>query len=225
MRELGSKPLRKSSHGFELFGAIPIIDAAVKQVERFRSDKAYRNAAISLMNVVLAANRAYNKQVEPHVRRMRETWPNMTLVELQAMIAEHDFVQFSNIWGHVDEKKFEILRELVNAALDLPTQPGWSDYDRLHAWAGRAALEHRLEDPLGSVRYVGIATFQHLRISFGIDTVKPDQRVTEVLENEFGARLTPEQTVIAVEQIAGMAGMRVIEIDQIFVKYGSGYYV
>jgi hypothetical protein len=222
---LGNSPMRPSSHGFDLFGPVPIIEAARRQAERFLTQESYRNAAISLMDVVLAANRDYNKQVEPHVTRMRRTWPQLTLAELKNMIAARDYIQFKDVWGHKDQKKYELLRQLVDAALELPTQHDWSDYDRLHAWAGRASVARRLADPLGKIRNVGIATFQHLRIVFGIDTVKPDQRVREVLATEFGAPLSPVLAILAVEQIAGFAGMKVIEVDQVFVKYGSGHYV
>jgi hypothetical protein len=224
VRTLGDFPMRQSSHGFELYGSVPIIEAARCQAERFLSQQSYRNAAIALMDVVLAANRDYNKQVEPHVTRMRKAWPQLTLAELKNWIDASDYVQFKDIWGHKDQKKFAVLGALVDAALALPTKPGWSDYDRLHAWAMNASLTDRLNDPLGRIRNVGVATFQHLRMTFGVDTVKPDQRVREVLDVEFGARLLPDLTVIAVEEIAKHSGMKVIEIDQIFVKYGSGYF-
>ena len=40
-------------------------------------------------------------------------------------------------------------------------------------------------DLIGKIPNIAVATFQHLRMSFGIDTVKPDQRVKEILEYEF----------------------------------------
>lgn len=225
VRTLGKLPMRPSSHGFEDYGTAPIIEAARSQSERFLTQQNNRNAAIALMDVVLAANRNYNRQVEPQVTRMRQAWPLLTLSELKAWIGARDYVQFKDIWGHKDQKKYSVLGALVDAALALPNQPNWSDYDRLHDWATKASLADRLNDPLGKIRNVGVATFQHLRMTFGVDTVKPDQRVREVLEAEFGARVLPELAVIAVEEIAGFAGMKVIEVDQVFVKYGSGYYV
>ena len=80
------------------------------------------------------------------------------------------------------------------------------------------------KDYPGSIPNLGIATFQHLRLTFGIDTVKPDQRVREVLCNEFGANLSAKNAILAVEEIATITGKEVKMIDQIFVKYGSGYY-
>jgi uncharacterized protein (DUF2164 family) len=62
-------------------------------------------------------------------------------------------------------------------------------------------------------------------MTFGVDTVKPDLRVKEVLDFEFNTkRLSDENAIKAVEQIAKIANLKTITIDQIFVKYGSGYY-
>jgi hypothetical protein len=75
------------------------------------------------------------------------------------------------------------------------------------------------------VRGIGPAAFQHLRMNFGVDTTKPDQRVKEVLEREFGFRLfDAAAAVVALEELAERTGYTVIELDQICVNYGSGYY-
>ena len=222
---LGEAPLRPTSHGFERFGDMRIIDAARRQATDFLANSQNNNTAVALMMVVLAANRDFNKQVQPYVARMQKVYPSLTLSELDNMLSQQDFKQFAVVWGHADEKKFNTLRNLVKAILNLQATSGLTDYQRLHDWAKFADLCARTTDPLGSIKNVGIATFQHLRITFGIDTVKPDQRVKEVLAREFGAKLKPEDAVLAVEQIAKITGLKVIEIDQVFVKYGSGYYV
>lgn len=80
-------------------------------------------------------------------------------------------------------------------------------------------------DKIGKIYNVAVATFQHLRMVFGVDTVKPDQRVKEVLSYEFGLpKLSDQKAIQAVEQIAKITNHKVITIDKILVKYGSGYY-
>lgn len=60
---------------------------------------------------------------------------------------------------------------------------------------------------------------------FGVNTIKPDQRVKEVLRYELGlGKLSDISTILAVEQIASIVNLETITIDQIFVKYGSSYY-
>lgn len=64
-----------------------------------------------------------------------------------------------------------------------------------------------------------------MRIAFGANTIKPDTRVKQVLEYEFGLEgLTEMQCIDVVEQLAALSGIKVITIDQILVKYGSSYY-
>lgn len=95
----------------------------------------------------------------------------------------------------------------------------------MNKWGENANVLNYKNDLIGNIPNVAVATFQHLRMVFGVDTVKPDQRVKEVLDYEFGlSRLPDEKAIKAVEQIAALAGLKVIAVDQIFVKYGSGHY-
>ena len=95
----------------------------------------------------------------------------------------------------------------------------------MNLWARNADVLNYEADVIGRIPNIGIATFQHLRMVFGIDTVKPDQRVKEVLVKEFELRkLSDKKAIKAAEQIASITKLKVITIDQIFVKYGSSYY-
>ena len=95
----------------------------------------------------------------------------------------------------------------------------------MNKWGATADLLNYKTDIIGSLPNVAIATFQHLRMVFGVDTIKPDQRVKEVLDFEFGlSRLSDVNTIKAVEQIAEISNFKVITIDQIFVQYGLSYY-
>lgn len=232
VKRLGNAKMKPSSHGYEKYAEFNIFDAAIAQSKEFlENSEQDKNAAVTLMGVVLAANRNYNRQVEPHVRRMRTKYPDLTFEGLHNLLTSHDYKEFKNVWGHQDDKKYNTLRALVDAIIAMKeANPDLSDWKLMSRWAEKAVVEMRLNDCLGCIPNVGIATFQHLRIVFGIDTVKPDQRVKQVLEHEFfeegncRARLSPENAIRAVEEIARITGHKVNEIDQIFVKYGSGYY-
>lgn len=61
---------------------------------------------------------------------------------------------------------------------------------------------------------------------FGENTIKPDQRVKEVLLKEFGLKkLNNIYVILIAHQIAEICSLSPLEIDQIFVNYGSGYYL
>lgn len=221
--KIGAQPMKKLSHGFAKYGPIPILEAAKKQAAEFTGTNKNKNAAVSLMGVVLSAARNYKTQVEPHLEKLRTRYSDLTLQKLKRMCSQRNYMQFKEVWGHADEKKFETLKSLLEAILAL-RRDGLDDMKLMRNWACSAHLERRKTDSLGSLKNVGIATFQHLRIVFGADTVKPDRRVREVLEKEFGAKLSAAKAIQAAEEIAQLTGLKVIEIDQVFVKYGSGYY-
>lgn len=224
VKRIGDEPMTKSSQGFKKYGAINIIVAAEKQAKEFLENEA-RNPAITVMGVVLAANRDYEKQVRPHVERMKEQYPTLTFKKLQTMLSNKDYVQFKEVWGHADEKKYGTLTSLVEKILTFgDSNSVKDDFKIMKKWAKKSTLENWKQDSLGSIRNIGISTFQHLRLVFGIDTVKPDQRIKEVLLKEFKVKLSSEKAILAVEEIARITGHKVIEIDQIFVNYGSGYY-
>jgi hypothetical protein len=161
------------------------------------------------------------------VERMRATYQNLTIIQLKEMFKQYPAAaDFKTVWGHNDKKKFNTLQAIINIVL--PMLKGLdsieSDYAVMEKWASNADLAYRKDDPIGSLQNVGIATFQHMRMTFGANTVKPDQRVMEVLEKEFKVKLIETDGILAVEEIAKICKLSVLMTDQIFVRYGSGYY-
>ena len=223
VEELGNKKMKEGCHGFRDYSDKTIREAARLQLNKPKSEN---NAAISVIGVVLGANRNWEKVVRPNLDSLKDSqkYGSMTFEQLEGLLIAINFEGFKEVWGHRDEKKYNTLKELVAAIRDFAQlHPGLSDFDLMSQWARNAKLENRRTDILGSIRNVGIATFHHLRLTFGVDTVKPDQRVMEVLQLEFGKKLSPSKAILEVEEIARIAGQSVAMIDQIFVKYGSGY--
>lgn len=227
IRRLGQAKMTESAHGYDK----TVSETIRKASERSTTDytkTSRKSSAIGIMTVLLAANRNYNRQVSDHVKRLKENYCGLTIKDLAAEIRNaKSFEGFSKVWGHRDEKKFRTLEELVLRIMPtLGTEnSARNDYKVMSKWASQAMLSAHKNDPLGSVRNIGIATFQHLRMTFGVDTVKPDLRVMDVLEREFGLVLRGHKAILAVERIAELENVSALLIDQIFVKYGSGYYL
>ena len=226
---LGNAQMRVGSHGFHDYKGMKIIDAATRQLQKTGDDK---NAAIAIIGVVLGANRNWEKVVQPNLERLRKTYPELTFLKLRDMLSTMDWRTFSAIWGHSDKKKYDTLTKLVAQILKYSKENSTlNDLQLMNKWV--KAFDLKMLNPKdkdyrnfpASIRNIGIATFQHIRMTFGVDTVKPDQRVKEVLLNEFGESLSDRKAILAVEEIANITKLKVITIDQIFVKYGSGYYV
>lgn len=227
LQYLGKQNLAVTGHGYKVFGSIPISESAHMSTLNF-SNKFKEKPAIGLIDVILAANRNYNKVVEPNVKRIEIENPTLkNFRELQEIINSKTKEEFYLFWGHKDEKKYNTLKNILFSIEELkkknPTIK--DDFELMNNWGAKADLSNYKSDIIGSVANVAIATFQHLRMVFGVDTIKPDQRVKEVLDFEFGlSKLSDLNTIKAVEQIAFISKMRVITIDQYFVQYGSSYY-
>ena len=223
---LGNAPATEDSHGQDV--GLSIFESARKSVAE-HADQTRLNPAIAIMDVILAAHRDYNKAVLPHVRNLRKNYPNLTINGLDKLLQTYPTaLLFKEIWGHNDDQKFQTLKSVV--AKILPMLQGrddiQNDIEKTHDWAVNANLENYKEDPIGSILNIGVATFQHMRMSFGANVVKPDQRVMEILEREFGRKLEGINAILACEEIAEICGadFSPLLIDRIFVRYGSGYY-
>lgn len=221
---LGKSLMTRFSHGYKEGEKIDILEAA-KRNTRSYTRHSKKHTAVALMDVILAANRDYIKQVADHVKTMRENTPRLSFTALKKMLDKHDFVSFKKVWGHADEKKFETLKAVLTEILKFKKQyPRLNDFQLVNKWAKKATLANKNYDSIGKLKNIGVATYQHLRMTFGVNTIKPDLRVKQVLEREFGMKLNSEKSIEVAEQIAGIAGLKPLLIDQIFVKYGSGYY-
>ena len=99
-----------------------------------------------------------------------------------------------------------------------------NEYDLINKWGEDVNLLELESNPLRIYNFA-IASIQHLRMIFGVNTSKPDQRVLEVFQNEFGVKLNQKNAILAIEKIADICKCNPLLIDQIFVNYGSGYYL
>jgi hypothetical protein len=87
----------------------------------------------------------------------------------------------------------------------------------LRTWVLNAKLEDWREDPIGSIKGVGLVTFQYLRMMGGVDTVMPDKIVKRVV-NRILVKAGLEsiendmEFISKAEQVAISCGYRPIEL-------------
>ena len=228
VNRLGDSDMRDNSHGIEKYRGMKIKEAAKLQLSENNTEK---NAAIALIGVVLGANRNWNKVVRPVLERLKQERPRLSFLELRKLMSEMNWTEFKTFWGHKDQKKYNVLSRLLDQILDYANEyPTLTDFQLANKWVREFDIDMlqskhgRYHEFTGCIPNIGVATFQHLRLTFGVDTVKPDQRVKEVLLVEFDRKLSDLDAIRAVEEIAQITKNKVGMIDQIFVKYGSGYY-
>lgn len=223
--EIGSMPLMEGSHLFDDYPSMPIKEATSKCLERESSSE--KNPALIFLRVVLAANRNYNKHVRKNIERIEKQYPALKSFEsLENLLNSQSKDDFFRLWGHKNERKYNVLTNLLGATKILRSKYNIdNDYDLMNKWATDVKLERLKEDIIFNIVDVALATVQHLRMDFGINTVKPDQRVTEVLQREFSMNSVSQRKAISmVEEISKITGISIREVDLIFVNYGSGYY-
>jgi hypothetical protein len=228
VNKLKESKLTEKGQGYHKYGKSLISLAANKSAKNYTMNS--KSApAIALIEVVLSANRNYNLIVVPRISSVRLNYPQLKKFnELKKLIKTKSKKDFYDIWNYRDEKKYNTLKSIMDVISNLRVKyplTSTDDYKLMNAWAKNVDLAKIKEDEIGSISNVGIATIQHLRMTFGVNTIKPDLRVKQVLENEFKLKYLSDIKVIsAVEQIASIVKLSVIECDQIFVMFGSSYY-
>ena len=221
LNDLEKKELKISSHLYKRFPGKSIKEASEIFSKQY-DNEAIKRPGLVLLSVILAAHRNYTKQVEPSLDKIRKT-NFYSFNDLRQKTK--NFSDFIIFCGMRDFEKYSIIVELLSVIDRLKEYSGIDDYQVMKTWALKADYMNFKDDIIGRIRGIGIATFQHLRMNFGANTVKPDQRVKEVLNKEFKFYSENDIDYIsAVEYIAKITGKSALYIDQVFVNYGSGYY-
>jgi hypothetical protein len=126
-------------------------------------------------------------------------------------LAETDINELRVVWKN--RRSWDMAKGIASYLSTLSED----DKTALRAWATNARLENWWEDPIGSIKGVGLVTFQYLRMMGGVDTVMPDKIVKRVVNNILvKAGLEPVEDDIEfvkrAEQIALACGYRPIEL-------------
>ncbi|CAM4278939.1 hypothetical protein [Gillisia limnaea] len=225
IRRISNKPLKKDSHFYGQFKEMKIIDA-VNIWEKNQNPKDNKPAIIFL-SVVLAANRKYNTHVKPNIDRIIEQYPSLTTFKsLKNLIESKTREEFYDFWGHKNLKKYNTLVNLIEATDQIRLKYNVpDDFKLMQKWAENVDIYDYENDIIGRIKNIAIATIQHLRMDFGINTIKPDQRVIEVLEREFDFKKVNQiRAIKLVEEMANISEITVRNLDLVLVNYGSGYY-
>ena len=222
---ISNMPLKKDSHFYAKFKTMKIIDAVNLSGDKQIPEENY--PAIIFLRVVLAANRKYNTHVEPHINRIIKENPKLkSFKSLRTIVDTKSIEEFYKFWGHNNPKKYNTLLNLLEATEQIRSKYRINDdYKLMQKWAENVDIDNYENDIIGRIKNIAIATIQHLRMDFGINTVKPDQRVLEVLKREFQfKKVTQLRAIKLVEELSIISNISIRKLDLILVNYGSGYY-
>ncbi len=288
IKKLGNKKIiEECQFAFEGNIGKPICEGA-KEAKKTFTKNAKECPAASLIDVVMASGRDYNKIVKPSMINIRSSKSlefvgdkensieslqkllkdklknfhskflakNATPITTKTSSEEYDkkeldFLKNELFFNDSAPKKMFMLVSIINKILDMKKSGVYSfksDYELMHQWASDPKKKYEDENGIEivknievafgeKIKWVGPATVQHLRMHFGVNTFKPDQRVKQVLIQEFlgldirkfkSGQLKDTDAVLMMEKIRkavdGEFGQPdKLILDSILVNYGSGY--
>ncbi len=126
-------------------------------------DAAFTSIGLNYFTVVVPKVEEFNKKFVENGR-----------IKNLKDLAEADLDELSKVWKN--NRSWFIVKKIASY---LSTTD--DDKSALRSWAGSAVIENWREDPIGSIKGVGIITLQYLRMMGGIDTVMPDKIVKKVI--------------------------------------------
>ena len=142
--------------------------------------------------------------------------PNISRVESTIEFAKSFLQKYPRF---LDRKSYGLFRWIKETE-------GWTQFLREYSERNefcRAFTEFMLKEYNRSLpkerTLIGLSLFQYLRMQCGEDTLKPDRRVTTILKkllNSSGFNET--DCILVASKIAKELGIRLIELDQIFVS-------
>jgi hypothetical protein len=157
----------------------------------------------------------YFQSVVPKVELFNQRFVETGLVRVLEDLVKVEDAELRQIWKN--SRSWQVAREVAAHLVWVKQQKNIGDLDALIYWAKKAPLTGWEKDPIGSIKGVGINTYQYLRMMGGVDTVMPDKIVKrviyEILDTAGIKRPANDiEFVLAVEAFAPQTGYRAIEI-------------
>jgi hypothetical protein len=151
-------------------------------------------------------------KVDEFDRRFVKTGKIISLEDL----ALAELLELQRVWKN--KRSWEVAKAIAAYLSSLGKNEGISEREALILWAKNTRLRDWRKDPIGSIRGVGINTYQYLRMMGGVDTLMPDKIVKRALLGVLEeAGLKPKAMddlgfIELVHEIATKTGHRSIEL-------------
>lgn len=211
---------------------ISIKEAGILASQNFTEDHK-KKPALGLIGVVLSTNRDVATFVNDRIKHINNYYPNITTFkdlekELSKFPQEEEELKnaLEKFWKLKDIKRYNILKSLNNLIINMEVDDKnvTNDYEKMNEWANKFNIEKWEKDYL-RIPGVALGTLQHLRMQFGVITVKPNRHVSTIINELFNIEANNDMDkIIAMEELAIAFEIEDFVLDKIFFKYGaSGY--
>lgn len=127
--------------------------------------------------------------------------------DLEEILADHpddeDLAQ--TLWGNRHHRRARELRGLVAYLRERDV----TDLAALRAWAAGSTQA----DFVGRIKGLGPAVYRSLVMRLGVDTIKPDVHVLRFVSGAIDRRVTQDEVVTSLEQVARRLGVSARTLD------------
>ena len=204
-----------------------IVDFVVHELnldldDRLGDEYGYDDPVLICLDAVLAVQRRYKQFVVPRIARFQQEYPHVrSLSDLKQLIECYGHRRFGEqVWNYRYLPRIQTLELLVNWFLAYQQKHGFADdLEAMRYWA-----QQPYKEPLSAygVRGIGIATTQYLRMLAGADTVKPDVRIHQAIEDALGRSVENEEAISLIEEAVRRLGVGATTLDHAIWKVYSG---
>jgi hypothetical protein len=176
---------------------LDVLEARCREIPLSSDDHVAEDFLTELFDTVLDyQNRAATvRKALAHFRTERGATV-ATLDDLEAVLHNHpdDEDLAGYLWGNRHWRRARELRGLVSYFRERDV----TDLAALRRWAARSTQE----DFVGHIKGLGPAVYRSLVMRLGVDTIKPDVHVLRFVEAAIGRRVTQDEAVASLEEVA-----------------------
>jgi hypothetical protein len=158
----------------------------------------------------------YFTAVVPKVMKFQEELVDCGKVGSLESLSNLPEEEAKGIWRN--RRSWQAAKSIASYLHEIKEREALDDRRALRLWAANSHLENWGQDPIGSIRGVGIVTFQYLRMMGGVDTAMPDKIVRKVIKqilNEAGLDMPTQgdmELIKTIDRMSELSGYRPIEI-------------
>ena len=190
--------------------------------DRLGDEYGYDDPVLICLDAVLAIRHKYKQFVVPRIARFQQEYPHIrSLSDLKQLIERYGHRRFGEqVWDYRYPVRVQTLELLASWFIAYRQEHGFADdLNAMRYWA-----QQPYKEPLSAygVRGIGIATTQYLRMLAGADTVKPDVRIHQAIEDALGRSVTDAEAISLIEEAARRLGVGATTLDHAIWKVYSG---
>ncbi len=175
-------------------------------------DRAWSRAiAVRLLDAVLSLRRPDDRAVTERLDGFERRFPAVeSLGQLRALLTSYKSAALfaKDVLDLPEPSAVTVVRGLLDYLIRSIEGPG-AEVERLRLWAQRARPQDYLTLQIPGV---GLAVFQHLRMLYGANTIRPDGMVGRYVGSVLGHPVADVQALRLLEEAAQQARVRLRDI-------------